>query len=650
MKKIFIVLQFLLVVLVAIYIINAFVKPQPVPDYNPESWNSWKGFFVLSYAGVTKKGDATYISKKQLEEQIKTLEQAGYKTITPDDALAFLERNAPLPEKALLIIFEGNRKDSFIYATPLLLKFSMIATMCIPTGLLGTWGGFYLKEGNLEKISKQAHWKLCSMGNNAIREIPIDKSGKKGHFLSNRMWLGKNLEDDIMFRNRVNEDYDKASKILKRVTGKPITAYLYPFADAGTGANADPLASEINRKAVTSHHKIAFTSADYPFNGAFCNTYNMNRLRVHSNWDGSRLVQELHKFEPRQLPVSGLDGESIWFTSGDVHINKNAITFSPGSTIWLSGSDDWLDLDVITTFRLTAGASIALHIRNAGNDSFLRTTMNQNNIILHERIGTISQTLFWSLIVSTVNTDHKLRLRVKGNRAWVWYNNRLIAGSVPVSQSIVRGKIGISCQNAEIQLLDFNAKPLPKVFAFADSYRSLNPSIQEEISAILPLWSPTNIKSGLSHQQRIDLLTAASSGVRSIPVINIDKDISIEAVNSYTDAIVSAISHPSVKPLITHFAVYGLRDELPSALRNRGFNLVRILSPNEAISFVEQKKTIENDMLLIDGPEAEAIEALKRLLHTIPSDRLIISADSKITVPYGVITAVNFAKIEKGIK
>ncbi|MCX5886419.1 MAG: polysaccharide deacetylase family protein [Proteobacteria bacterium] len=645
MKKLFFGLQLLLILGICAVIIYTAVKPLPPLQYYPESWRSWEGFYVLSYVGITRKGEGDYITQKRLGDHLNSLKQAGFNTITPEDAVAFLDGRAPLPDKAILIMFEGGRKDSFLYATPLLRKFGMIACMCVPTSFSQTWGGFYLKEHDIKNLSHQAHWRLCSMGNDAIKKVPIDGSGSQGHFLTHRMWQGNKVEDDSAFKNRVIEDYAKSAKLLEKASGRPVVAYLYPFADPGGGANTDPASAVVNRKALASHYRIAFISADNPFNSLYKNPYRLSRLRVPSNWDGPHLIKELHKFLPLQSPINGLSDESIWFKSGDVHQVGKTVTLSPGSVLWLRGSDDWSDQDISVTIRLSTGATASLYVRYGGNDSSLRLTITHSTISLHERIKTVFQTLV--LIPATLleGSDNELRLKVKRNRAWVWHGDKLIAGPVPLSPAITYGRIGIGCRDAKIQLLNFSAKPLPRIYTLADSYRSLPPSIQEEISAILPVWIPQDFTSGLSAQKRFDLLTAASSGVQTIPIIEVNKDITPEEAQKCVASIISTINHPAVKPLQKYFAVYGLETTLPALLHKHGFGVVRILFPQQAISFVEQKqKLIPSDMLLIDGPEKEAKKAFSYLLHTIPPSRLSILLDSRTSSPLRASTAVQSVK------
>jgi hypothetical protein len=643
MKKVFAGIQILALIGIIAYVIYVLIQPTPELDYHPETWNSWEGFYTLSYAGVTKKEDTIYVSRHLLREHLEALKKAGYKTIKPDDVVAFLEGRLPLPDKALLILFEGGRKDSFLYATPILQRLGMTAVMCSPTGQTGMWDSFHLRKDDLEKIYKNPHWNPCSMGNDAINEIPSDSSGRKGHFLTTRMWLGEHYEDGAAFQRRVSEDYAKAAHILEEENRGPVATYLYPFADTGAGPQADPLAEDINRKAVAEYHKIAFISSDNPFSSFFSNPYNLNRLRVKSAWDAAKLIDTLKESMPREEPVSNIDDLSLWFIRGGVRKEGNTITFTPGSGIWLRGSDYWSDVDIKATVNLASDASAALYVRAEGTDSYVRLTLGQNKIVLLEHHKTTSQTLIREPVPVTGDGNHSLRMRIKGNRAWIWHNDNLKAASVPISPSIVRGRIGIVCPGSNIELLDLYAAPIPKFFAFADRYRTLPNDLQQKISVILPIWFSVDMQPRLTEQQRTDLLIAASSGVQTIPVIKSEKEITAQDAERFTEELVSVLTFPTVKPFITYLAVYGIKKELPEALHTHGYKLLRIMTVEEVLRFIEEKKTLNDDLILIDGTEAEAKKAFDMLSHFIPCYNIIATLDSiDGNVPSGINSLLDY--------
>lgn len=227
-----------------------FFTPRPRLDHNPAAWNAWSGFYAVSYTGVSSDAASSHISRETLGEHLRALKEAGFQGIAPEDIVAFLQGRRPLPAKGLLLMFEGGRKDSYLFATPLLEKFGFLATMAVPTAFVRTWDTFYLKESDLKKMARSPYWRLGSMGHEAYRQITVDPRGTQGHFLTGRWVTAQGREDDARFRERVTRDYSRAAGILSEATGKPALLYLYPFADAGLGSQADPLAAAVNRQAL----------------------------------------------------------------------------------------------------------------------------------------------------------------------------------------------------------------------------------------------------------------------------------------------------------------------------------------------------------------------------------------------------------------
>jgi|GEM_PF-837167 len=644
MKKSFFVLQLFVIAGIVAFVIYSAVKPVPKLDYTPEAWSSWNGFSAISYAGITKKGDDVHVSKQQFEDHLRALKQAGYQTIKPEDVVAFLKGGYPLPEKALVLIIEGDRKDSFLYATPLLRKFGFTATMCVPTANIPGWDSFYLQEDDLKKIFSEAHWNPCSMGNSAVKEIPINSSGGKGHFLTTRQWTDNKSEDDTTFMKRVTDDYVRAAQILSKVSDSPVSLYLYPFADPGTSAQADPLAAEINQKAVEAHHKAAFITANNPFNGAAIRPYALNRLRIPGSWDASQLVNALNSSMPARTAVSGIGDKSRWIIQGEILQQGNNVSLVSGTSMWLRGSDAWSDADIRISMVMPKKSVVALYVRSEGNNSFERLSIYNQTIDLQEQTGTKAQTLSRSSIQYTGKDAVTFRLRVKRNRAWVWYNDRLLAGQIPLSSYITQGRIGISCQQGEVQILDFQAEQIPKIFAFAESFRSIAPSLQQDISAVLSPWFFSDMPPTLDKKQYTDLLVAASSGVQTIPMVKTPDEMTSDETQKFVQKIVALLRKPVLHPLISHLAVYGSSLTLSEELHKEGYTLVRIVSAEQAIQLIREKQDLHKDILLIDDPGGEATNTVKDILHALPPDRIIIRTDRQESGISGIGTAVSVQK------
>ncbi len=641
MKKLSVVVQFLFFGGVVAAIIFFSIRPIPKPDYDPAQWHSWDGFFILSYITAAKDSGVDQISQKHLEVHLRALKEAGYHTVSPEDISKYLEGRSPLPEKALLLIFEGGSKDSYLYATPLLRKFGMMATMCVPTGMMQRWESFYLKDDDIRRLAGDANWRVCNMGENAIKTITAAASGGKGHYLVNRILLEGKQEGEEAFRRRVEDDYRRSAGLLEKLNGGKITAYLYPFADAGTGPNANPAAAELNRKLVSFYHRIAIALAENPFNDPKSDPYCLNRLRVPNSWDEARLLEELAAFTPRQAPVTGLGGETTWTRRGRVRFQNDAVTLSGNAGIWLRGSDEWSDIDLSAMIDLGNSAAV-IYARYSGNNCFLRINLDRVSVNVLEKAGASSQTLF-SGRIDTASPILKLRLKTRGNRAWLWLEEKLIAGPLPLSRLIKRGSIGISCGQGTIRLLNFKAGQLPYVYVLASNYEGLPASVKSEVGAVMPLlFSQTSAV--INEELQLELLKIAADGVQMHPFITIRTPLTPQAADRLAERVTGAVRNSLISPLVRQFAIYGNDVELASSLRSRGYSVVRILSPAEAKEAARRKSGLDGDRILIDGPEKESAEAARALLFIVPPERLIMEYGLKGELPAGVNLAINGAK------
>ena len=148
----------------------------------------------------------------------------------------------------------------------------------------------------------------------------------------------------------------------------------------------------------------------------------------------------------------------------------------------------------------------------------------------------------------------------------------------------------------------------------------------------------------ISRAQRIELLSAASMGVQTIPVVNIKRRMSEQEASTLAKQITDELGHSAVKYLITHLAVYGLNGPLHDALHRAGFNLIRIVTPLSVREFVNSGERIGNDMIFIDGDPAQIIRVVNELLTVVPSSRIIIVKYPNMVTPPGVITTEKIGK------
>lgn len=641
LKKLFIVAQILLILAIASGIIYSLLKPVEKPDYNKDDWKSWQGFYVISYQGIVKKTNSDMITRAQLTEHLSALKKAGFHTITPADAVAYLEGNSPLPEKALLLLFEGGRKDTLFNATPLLQNNRFFGVMCIPTKATEAWGTFYLNTGEIQKIAKSPNWRIGSMGHRATESIPVDASGTKGHFLTDRVWSEKGLENNMAFAERVDKDYEHAAKILGVKSGTSVDVYLYPFSDPGSKDNS----RIINRNAVKKYHRIAFARTDNAFNTQKSDPYNLGRIRVPVDWNGQRLLQELQRYAPRESISPDSKNHAGWsFTGMDVPSGES-LELIPGASAWARGTDNWTDCEIEAKVSFTENSTAFIYGRYKDPGSYIRLSIRENGIRLQESIGKTMQTLAWYESKLNAKKEHLLKLRIKGNRAWANLEGNDIIGPVPLTKETDRGKIGIGSQDGPVLFNKVRAWKKPTYFVMANTFTALPHDLQNKIGAILPPWFSQSTGSHISREQVKELLLAASSGAMTIPIVDVPAFSEGTDAKIIADTIDTFLGNPLIHPLISHVATHNSDSDFLAAIRSKGYKIVRILTPVEVAALSRDIKKIDNtDSILVTGNKKDTMEAVLELLRSIPGDRLIAPVNEMTAGNLGINMLVSPSK------
>lgn len=640
LKKLFNLAQWAVLIAIVIFMVRNLTKPVPPPDYNPDSWTSWRGFYALSYAGVTREGGTDYVTPRQLASHLHALREAGYETISTGDVEAFLNGRTPLPDRALLLLFEGGRKDSYISATPLLRQFGQMATMCVPTVFTRWWGSFYLHTSDLKKFLKHPHWGLASMGHEAVLPIPVGK-GEEGRFLARRKWLKTRFETSEEYAARITNDFARAAGILAHAATRPVPAYLFPFADAGTSPGATPEAEETLRGAVAAYHHIAFSRADDAYNGPDAEPLQLARLRVRGDWDARQLLDELAKCEPRPEPVTGPGGTATWSLDGSGTATTGSLSIAAGSRAWLRGSSDWSDLEVSAEITRETNAATALYLRYAGPTRYIRLLIDDNGIRAQERIGAVMQTLAFQAVTNGAAPESRIAIRTRGNRLWFTDGQKPTIGPLPLTRFTTRGRIGFEAIGSNITIHAFSARLRSNLVVRADTFRQLDQTTQEAASMWLAPWFNLDRPPEFSASRRSELIAAASRGIQVVPIVDGAADSSTAA--AFLKQWDASLSDVTAHALITQVALTTPDTYLAEGLRKRGYGILFDVSADQARALARTSRLgRDRDVLLLSGNALEVGEAIAELQHELPPTRLIWKTDKETYLPPGVRRAVSY--------
>ncbi len=155
---------------------------------------------------VKDKGDKTRISLNttpyNLEQEVKTLKEAGYNFMTAGELAEVLDGKAKLPGKPVVLTFDDGYRDFYTDAYPILKKYHAKATQYVISGFLNNSN--HLTTAQLQEIAKDG---LVEIGAHTVHHV----------------WLkGRSLKD-------VSNEVFQSKVVLGKLIGKPIVSFAYPF-------------------------------------------------------------------------------------------------------------------------------------------------------------------------------------------------------------------------------------------------------------------------------------------------------------------------------------------------------------------------------------------------------------------------------------
>ena len=140
--------------------------------------------------------------------QMKTLADAGYQTILPEQLYEYLVFNGPIPEKPIMITYDDTRVDQFTIGAAEMKKYGFKGVFFIMTVAINRPG--YMTKEEIKTLSDD------------------------GHVIASHTW------DHHMVTKYSGEDWNtqlvKPKTKLEDIIGKPVTDFAYPFGLWNTAA------------------------------------------------------------------------------------------------------------------------------------------------------------------------------------------------------------------------------------------------------------------------------------------------------------------------------------------------------------------------------------------------------------------------------
>ncbi|MFJ8512597.1 polysaccharide deacetylase family protein [Lysinibacillus xylanilyticus] len=259
------------------------IKPYPIYGYNNEK------IPVLMYHHLEKNmNNNTVISPENFENQIKTLKENGYNSITTQDLYDYLNGKNELPKNPVLITFDDGYLSNFEKAYPILKKYKMHAEIFVITShiLETNEKNVYTNEipkMNWDQLKEMKDYiTIQSHTWNSHYKLQSFSGGMKGAIYG-RSYINGKLETQEEYEERVKKDFNLSRKIIKEKLGYEPIALSYPF---GTNSeDAMKLAKDVGFKMAFVIKNKGVTMGD--------NVYALSRITVNGNETGAELIKKL---------------------------------------------------------------------------------------------------------------------------------------------------------------------------------------------------------------------------------------------------------------------------------------------------------------------------------------------------------------------
>lgn len=210
------------------------------------------------------KGDMVTVRPEIFEGQMEYLHKAGYKTLKIDELISYIKGGLKLQQKAVAVTFDDAWLDNYIYAFPVLKKYTINATVFVITdrterasgkktespAIVPTHNESKLLIEKNEDYKVVLNWELIKeMSDSGIVEI---YSHTKSH-----------ARCDRLSKSELLEELSASKKTIEKRLGKPCPYLCWPYGNYNETALR--IAQEAGYKAIfTTHHGIVKKDSD-PF-------------------------------------------------------------------------------------------------------------------------------------------------------------------------------------------------------------------------------------------------------------------------------------------------------------------------------------------------------------------------------------------------
>ena len=181
---------------------------------------------IIMYHSIGENTGKYVISPKMLEEDLKTIKDMGFTTITSADLIAYKEQGTPLPEKCVILTFDDGYYNNFTYVYPLLGEYGMKAVLSVVGKFTEEYSESSAPLNN--NYSHITYEQIAEVSDSGLIEI-ANHSYNLHSMKERRGILRKKGEDYESYKEYLTQDIEKCNNLLAEKSFVAPVAFTYPF-------------------------------------------------------------------------------------------------------------------------------------------------------------------------------------------------------------------------------------------------------------------------------------------------------------------------------------------------------------------------------------------------------------------------------------
>ena len=380
---------------------------------------------VVAYHDISDDGAPDSITPEQFAAQMAMLDQAGFATVTLDQARSLVLGVAvDLPKNPILLTFDGGATSAWTHADPILAQHGFTGVEFVPTSELSSASdAAHLNVATLERMIDSGRWDIG--GNTHLGDRLMTTDSGEIPWMVNRRTINGVTETDSQWRSRVLDDLVLDRSQLRQLLEIDAVAMSYPSPkndfENGERALTDQLPAVVG-----TQFDLGFRDAANP-TAASDSSVSTNIGRVRGfGVDASpiALLGAIDQAIPRT--ENGAVTTKRWTTSGQgacLAQDSTLVVTSDGFTACRLDLPDGGPGEDVRTFARVSGISAdstaSFRVR-VGDDSWLEVTIAEHRLTVEQsRNGTSTELLSDPIDLTPLDGSIPVLIEVRGTRLQV---------------------------------------------------------------------------------------------------------------------------------------------------------------------------------------------------------------------------------------